>query len=127
MNVERDVMYSSNTCRVVVVITTTEVENEEVVEEAEAAVLEAVVVDITINKTSPRRNPSLTQANIWTRRFVFDSMAVEKVCMVCVCKRYTADINEAFYLLVVGTLKGYDPLLNLVLDDTIEYQKGIYA
>ncbi|KAK4518716.1 uncharacterized protein ATC70_008938 [Mucor velutinosus] len=26
---------------------------------------------------------------------------------------------------VVGTLKGYDPLLNLVLDDTIEYQKDL--
>ncbi|KAI9254414.1 hypothetical protein EDC94DRAFT_524685 [Helicostylum pulchrum] len=25
---------------------------------------------------------------------------------------------------VVGTLMGYDPLLNLVLDNTIEYQKG---
>lgn len=28
-----------------------------------------------------------------------------------------------FYI-VVGTLMGYDPLLNLVLDNTVEYQKG---
>lgn len=29
-----------------------------------------------------------------------------------------------YSFLVVGTLMGYDPLLNLVLDNTIEYQKG---
>lgn len=81
MNVKRDVVYSIFfACRVVVVIITTEVENEEAVEEEEeAAVPEVAVAAITINKTSPRRNPSLTQANIWTRKFVFDSTAAEKV------------------------------------------------
>lgn len=31
------------------------------------------------------------------------------------------------YFLVVGTLMGYDPLLNLVLDHTVEYQRGIHG
>ena len=30
-----------------------------------------------------------------------------------------------FFVLVVGKLMGYDPLLNLVLDETIEYLKGL--
>ena len=29
-----------------------------------------------------------------------------------------------FSTLVVGKLMGYDPLLNLVLDETVEYLKG---
>lgn len=61
------------------VIITIEVENEEAVEEEEEVVQEVVVVDIITNKTNPRRNPFLTLANIWTRKFVYDSMAVEKV------------------------------------------------
>ena len=82
MDVERDVVVYSIffACRVVVVIITTEVENEEAVEEEEEAVApEAAVVGTTISKTSPRRNPSLTPANIWIRKFVFDSMVAEKV------------------------------------------------
>ena len=28
---------------------------------------------------------------------------------------------------VIGTLKGYDPLVNLVLDDTQEFIKGTFS
>lgn len=117
-------MYTHCTCRVVVVIITIEVENEEAVEEEEEAVQEVAVVDIITNKTNPRRNPSLTLANIWTRKFVYDSMAVEKVYNM----RHSCTRTQSWrYSTVVGTLMGYDPLLNLVLDNTIEYQKGIYT
>lgn len=32
--------------------------------------------------------------------------------------------RKLIWFIVVGTLMGYDPLLNLVLDNTIEYEKG---
>lgn len=47
-------------------------------------------------------------------------------------KKTRKKLNRVFELnflilsdvIVIGTLMGYDPLLNLVLDNTIEYQKG---
>jgi small nuclear ribonucleoprotein (snRNP)-like protein len=34
------------------------------------------------------------------------------------------EIVAVFVVLVVGTLKGYDQLVNIVLDDTVEYLRG---
>lgn len=65
------------------VITTTEEEIEVAVEEeVEEVALEVVVVDIIINKINPKRNLFLTQANIWIKKFVYDSTVVEKVIIV---------------------------------------------
>ena len=39
-------------------------------------------------------------------------------------------VGWLLYLLngiVIGVLKGYDALMNLVLDDTVEYLRGIWS
>lgn len=43
-----------------------------------------------------------------------------------VCSRYghCGALHCDFYFLASGVLKGFDPLLNLVLDGTIEYMRG---
>lgn len=87
-------------------------------------VVEAVAVDIS--KTSPRRNPSSISANTWKRKCVYASMAVVKVIDKWYWKGNNGSTvySPCLLLVVVGKLMGYDPLLNLVLDETVEYLKG---
>lgn len=49
-------------------------------------------------------------------------MEVEKVTK---SKKRWDSSDSLLLFIVVGTLMGYDPLLNLVLDNTTEYQKGM--
>lgn len=53
---------------------------------------------------------------------MFDSTEVEKVTK---SKKRWDSSDSLWLFIVVGTLMGYDPLLNLVLDNTTEYQKGL--
>ena len=57
---------------------------EDVDEAVIVAVAEAVeVITVDNTRTNPRRNPFWIFQNIWKRKFVYDSMAVVKVCVYC--------------------------------------------
>ena len=85
-----------------------------------------VAVAVDISKISPRRNPSLISASTWKRKCVYASMAVVKVMhrQGGGVEWEPRSLNLLFFHIVVGKLMGYDPLLNLVLDETVEYLKG---
>lgn len=55
----------------------------------------------------------------------------EWVASVLVTVRRTEPINIVSVCILssaaAGILKGFDPLLNLVLDDTVEYLRGVYV
>lgn len=98
----------------------TEAEVVAVVVAVDAAATKAA----TNNKRSQRKNQSLISANTWKRRYEYDLMEDEKVTGRSCCL-YIVTISQPIALCtVVGKLMGYDGLLNLVLDDTIEYLKG---
>ena len=63
------------------------------------------------------RTQSSIWRSIWTSRCESSSMAAERVCDDCVW----------LIRVVVGILKGYDALMNLVLDDCVEYLRGSSA
>lgn len=72
-------------------------------------------------RKSPRRKTSWTSTNIWTRGSRSSSMAVAKVG----CALPSA-LLLILILPVSGTLKGYDQLMNLVLDDVKESMRGMF-
>ena len=42
-------------------------------------------------------------------------------------RRFNQQMSRALSSTAAGILKGFDPLLNLVLDDTVEYLRGTRA
>lgn len=67
-----------------------------------------------------------TWQSLWTKESELSCLGVGKV--VCShCRLFLLLHGEALTTLlfaVQGTLKGYDQLLNLVMDETIEYLRG---
>lgn len=108
------------------VITVDEVAVNEAVED-EVDVVDVEEDTIKTNTTSQKRNLSWTSANIWKRKYAYDSTVDGKVIhKILFWQLETKQVSGYCFslLLVVGTLMGYDPLLNLVLDNTVEYLKG---
>jgi small nuclear ribonucleoprotein (snRNP)-like protein len=101
------------------------------VEADEAAVEVAMAptqLAVAIRSASARRRrTSLTWPSTWIRRSQSSSMAAEKVSLKSMA---TADICQnsdvsVRWWTVTGTLKGYDALMNLVLDDVEEVMRGM--
>ena len=73
------------------------------------------------SKNDPRRKTSSISPSTWTSRSLSSSTEEEKVGA-------TATSGIKFMLIlwqVIGTLKGYDQLMNLVLDDVRETLRGL--
>lgn len=96
-----------------------EAEARPVIEEAEAEV--GLPHMDHNNRRKPKRRISSISPSIWTSRYPSSSMAAGKVCGSCA----GADILHGLLTqAVIGTLKGYDQLMNLVLDDVKETMRG---
>lgn len=74
-------------------------------------------------RKNAEKNRFWISASIWRRRFVWNSVKffdfeyiTHRILIECEIFEYQAGGREAS-----GVLKGYDPLLNLVLDNTQEY------
>lgn len=83
---------------------------------------EALIVDGVVDKqaaVTERKKTSLTSPSTWTRRSQSNSTAVERVRC-----RPSRDPVLANILAVNGILKGYDQLMNLVLDNVKEVTRG---
>jgi hypothetical protein len=89
-----------------------------VVAVAEVGTAEENPMHKMINKKNQRKRTFLTLTNMLIRKSVSNSMAEEKVCASFQAEFLTYDV------LVTGTLKGFDQLMNLVLDDTKELLRG---
>lgn len=109
-----------------VVAAVTEADEEE--EEVEVVVLEPRLELAVLRQRGPRRRTSWTWQSTWTRPSSSSSTAVEKVNASNPDKA-TRDHNkqtnaETKQNTVRGTLKGYDALMNLVLDEVEETLRG---
>ena len=81
-------------------------------------------------RKNPRRKIFSIWRNTWTRRSASNSTEVAKVCARAFginLLRFWVVTNGllAVLLSVTGTLKGYDQLMNLVLDDVKELTRGM--
>ena len=107
------------------------------VEEREEAV---VVVRVARRRKSRRRKTYSTWRSTWTRRSVSSLMGGGKVrffqsslSLLCLFLLPGTSlwvervVDWCFALAVTGTLKGYDQLMNLVLDDVKELMRGMSA
>lgn len=74
------------------------------------------------SRRDPRRRVSSICQSTWTSKSPSSSAVVEKVGK-SVITSHGLD-PEADHVEVTGTLKGYDPLMNLVLDDVKETLRG---
>lgn len=88
-------------------------------EVAEAAALEAVIQGAESRKRGPKRRISWIFPSTWTKPSASNLVVVVKV-RSCPKLKETSD-NQT----VTGTLKGYDQLMNLVLDDVQELLRGM--
>jgi hypothetical protein len=90
--------------------------------DAEAVVEEAAREALNRSVRGPRRRTSSTWASIWTSRSLSSSMVVARVRLseLRAFQPKVLTINS-----VKGTLKGYDALMNLVLDDVHEVVRGM--
>ena len=90
--------------------------------DAEAVVEEAAREARSRSARDPRRRTFSTWASIWTSRSLSSLTVVARVCL------FELRASEAESLTsdsVKGTLKGYDALMNLVLDDVHEVVRGM--
>jgi hypothetical protein len=85
--------------------------------DAEAVVEEAAREALNRSVRGPRRRTSSTWANIWTSRSLSSSMVVARV-RLSELRAFQPKVLTIHS--VKGTLKGYDALMNLVLDDVHE-------
>ena len=92
-------------------------EVEEIIEE----VAEAGEVERKGKQRNRRRRTSWTCRNTWTSKSTSSSAEVEKVSLPQ--PKMRLQISLLLHP-VVGTLKGYDQLMNLVLDDVQELLRG---
>lgn len=124
-------------------------EGEEVAAAAVVVVIEAVARVRAATARGPRRRISSTCQSIWTSRLLSSSTAGAKVCFVplfvpfppfqpplshdscgkgreglCVGIMPLSIANIRGITTVTGTLKGYDALMNLVLDEVQEVMRG---
>jgi small nuclear ribonucleoprotein (snRNP)-like protein len=90
--------------------------------DAEAVVEEAAREARSRSARDPRRRTFLTWASIWTSRLLSSLTAVARVCLVKLRAKESELLTSG---LVKGTLKGYDALMNLVLDDVHEVVRGM--
>lgn len=81
------------------------------------AVAEEVAMPVALRR---RKKTSLTCLDIWTRSSLSSSLEVAKV-RNCEHRWHVSFANDT---LVTGTLKGYDQLMNLVLDNVKEITRG---
>lgn len=97
-----------------------EVEAEEIraIEVAEEEV--AVLHTHHNNRRNPRKKTFLISPNTWTSRSLSSLTAEGKVGGIIRTYKYSL-LTES---LVTGTLKGYDQLMNLVLDNVKETMRG---
>jgi small nuclear ribonucleoprotein (snRNP)-like protein len=84
---------------------------EDTVEEGRARVLRRL--------RDPRKRTFSTCRSTWISRSMSSSVEEEKVRIITL-----NECAEAYPLLVTGTLKGFDQLMNLVLDDVKELLRG---
>lgn len=86
-------------------------------------VAEAEAVLERMRRTSQRRRTSSISIDFWTSNSRLNSMEVERV-RGALKRSLALAIRHTDRHLVVGTLKGFDQLMNLVLDDVQEVMRG---
>lgn len=92
-------------------------------EVAAEAVVEAAAREAPSRSArDPRRRTFLTWASIWTSRSPSSLTAAARVYLFGLRARRSQSLTSDS---VKGTLKGYDALMNLVLDDVHEVVRGM--